>query len=269
MITNNIMSNSKDNLPAALRSSYLEENKKIVHGFFTRQGGVSTGIYQSLNVGTGSNDDPASITENRRLVCAALGFPLERLQTVHQIHSSKVVTVTEPLPSVRPQADALVTNVPGFILGALSADCGPVLFAEPDAGIIGAAHAGWKGALSGILENTIEAMITLGAERSRITAVLGPTIGPLNYEVGAEFVAEFTNRDIDNIRYFSDSHNPACKMFDLWRFINDRLSAAGINASTLNVCTYEHEAQFFSYRRTTHRKEADYGRQIAAIAIQE
>lgn len=255
------------NLPDPIRSPLLETNPNIKHGFFTNQGGVSSGIYESLNVGVGSKDDPADIAENRRRVAAFFDLPSARLQTLNQVHSPTVLTITEDLLSPRPKADAMITNVPGLILGALSADCGPVLFCEPDAGIIGSAHAGWRGALSGVLENTVEAIVNLGGDRSKIRAVLGPCIGQDNYEVGAEFVAEFTNRDQTYEQYFRPSTDPSRKMFDLWSFIVDRLSASGVQAASLNLCTYADEARFFSYRRTTHRKEPDYGRQIAAIAI--
>ncbi|HWD13151.1 peptidoglycan editing factor PgeF [Pseudochrobactrum sp. sp1633] len=257
------------NMPDPIRSPLLENNDRIAHGFFTRAGGVSSGIYEGLNVGSGSKDDPKAVEENRRRVAAYFDLPLTSLQTLYQVHSPTVLTITEPLPSPRPQADAMVTNVPGLILGALSADCGPILFCEPDAGIIGSAHAGWRGALSGVLENTVEAMVKLGGERSKIRAVLGPCIGPDNYEVGGEFVAEFTARDQTYEQYFRPSTDPARKMFDLWSFIVDRLSASGVQTASLNLCTYADEARFFSYRRTTHRKEPDYGRLIAAIAIRK
>ncbi len=256
-------------MPDPIRSPLLETNNRIAHGFFTRQGGVSSGIYDSLNVGAGSKDEPQNVAENRRRVAAYFDLPSENLQTLYQVHSPTVLTITEALPSPRPQADAMVTNVPGLILGALSADCGPVLFCEPEAGIIGSAHAGWRGALSGVLENTVQAIIDLGGERSKIRAVLGPCIGQDNYEVGSEFVEEFTARDRTYEQYFRPSTDPARKMFDLWSFIVDRLSSCGIEAASLDLCTYADEARFFSYRRTTHRKEPDYGRQIAAIAIRE
>lgn len=256
-------------MPDPIRSPLLETNDRIAHGFFTTLGGVSSGIYNSLNVGAGSKDEPEAVAENRRRVAAYFDLQPEDLQTLYQVHSPTVLTITEALPSPRPQADAMVTNVPGLILGALSADCGPVLFCEPEAGIIGSAHAGWRGALAGVLENTVEAMVDLGAERSKIRAVLGPCIGQDNYEVGAEFVAEFTARDQTYEQYFRPSTDPARKMFDLWSFIVDRLTKSGVQAASLNLCTYADEARFFSYRRTTHRKEPDYGRQIAAIAIRK
>ncbi|WP_343312441.1 peptidoglycan editing factor PgeF [Brucella sp. BE17] len=240
---------------------------RIAHGFFTRRGGVSEGIYAGLNVGAGSNDAPEKVTENRRRVADFLGVAPDHLMTVHQVHSPDVVHVTGPITGERPKADAMVTSVPGIAIGALSADCGPVLFADHAAGVIGAAHAGWRGALTGVLENTIEAMIGLGARRENIVAVLGPTIGPDNYEVGSEFRAEFTAKDSSYTKYFRTSGKEGHHLFDLWTFITDRLTSAGVEADCLRQCTYANEDEFYSYRRTTHRKEPDYGRQIAAIAI--
>lgn len=240
---------------------------RIAHGFFNRIGGVSEGIYAGLNVGSGSNDNPAHVAENRRRVAETLGVAPDHLLTVHQVHSPDVVTVREPFGPERPKADAMVTNVPGIAIGALSADCGPMLFADHKAGVIGSAHAGWRGALSGVLENTIEAMIALGARRENIVAVLGPAIGPDHYEVGPEFYQQFLSHNVDYARYFASSGKDEHKMFDLWQFIADRLNAAGVRGEALRQCTYADEARFYSYRRTTHRKEPDYGRQIAAIAI--
>lgn len=241
--------------------------RRIVHGFFTRQGGISEGIYAGLNVGVGSKDDPEAVRENRKRVADYLGVADDHLMTVYQVHSPDVITVTEPFSSPRPKADAMVTNVPGIALGALSADCGPVLFADEQAGVIGSAHAGWRGAFTGVLENTVEAMIALGARRENIVAVLGPTIGPENYEVGPEFYAEFIGKDSSYSKYFTPSDKPDHKMFNLWLFITDRLHQAGVQASALGLCTYANEDQFYSYRRTTHRGEPDYGRHIAAIAL--
>jgi polyphenol oxidase len=255
------------NRPSPIRSPLLETDKGITHGFFTRQGGVSEGIYRSLNIGAGSNDEPRNVAENRRRVAESLGVTPQNLLTVHQVHSPNVITVTGPFTGERPKADAMVTNVPGIAIGALSADCGPVLFADMEARIVGSAHAGWRGAIDGVLENTIDAMIALGAERSRIVAVLGPTIGPENYEVGPEFFAEFVKRDASYERYFRPSAKENHSMFDLWSFILDRLRAAGVTAEAVGLCTYADEERFFSYRRTTHRGEPDYGRQISAIAI--
>lgn len=241
----------------------------IRHGFFTRQGGVSGGIYASLNVGVGSNDAADHVMENRARVAAWFQSGLERLATVHQIHSPDVVVVDDTYDGTRHKADALVTKTPGLILGALSADCGPVLFADAKAHVIGAAHAGWKGALSGVLENTIDAMVSLGADRAAIRACLGPSISKRNYEVGPEFVSRFLDADARSQSFFSPSRQSGHSMFDLPGYTCGRLTAAGITAENLDLCTYDDEERFFSYRRTTHRGEPDYGRQISAIQILE
>ena len=262
----------KTDLPLPIESSLLREQAgaRIRHGFFTRTGGVSEGIYAGLNVGIGSDDDKDRVIENRARVAAWFDLPLERLATVHQVHSPDVVIVDEQsAASERPKADAMVTNMPGIVLGVLSADCGPILFADARAGVIGAAHAGWKGALHGVLENTIEAMVSLGADRTNITAVLGPSIGPKSYEVGPEFVANFRAVDPSYEDFFSTSDNPGHAMFDLPSFTIKRLTEAGVRADNLDLDTYPDQERFFSYRRTTHAKEPDYGRQISAIAIRE
>jgi polyphenol oxidase len=259
-------------LPTPIESPLLNERaaERVRHGFFTRQGGVSQGIYAGLNVGVGSDDEPEKIIENRARVAAWFGLPPEKLATVHQIHSPDVIVVdSRSATAERPKADAMVTNVPGVVLGVLSADCGPVLFADAERGVIGAAHAGWKGALHGVLENTIEAMISLGAERSAITAVLGPSIGPASYEVGPEFVANFKAVDPRYEAFFSASERPGHAMFDLPSLTIKRLADAGVAAADLGLDTYSDPERFFSYRRTTHAKEPDYGRQISAIAIRE
>ena len=242
----------------------------IAHGFFGRPGGVSAGpIYGGLNVGLGSKDHPENIAENRARVASWFGTGSDRLATLYQIHSPDVVTVDAQSAGNRPQADAHVTSTPGVILGILTADCGPVLFADAEAGVIGAAHAGWKGAFDGVLENTIAAMIALGAERARITATLGPSISRRNYEVGPEFVDRFLARNSAWEAFFAPSDKPGHSMFDLPGLTVSRLSAAGVRAESLDICTYADEENFFSYRRTTHRKEPDYGRQISAIMLRE
>lgn len=257
--------------PDPIRSALLDEARSqgIRHGYFTRVGGVSEGIYQGLNIGTGSSDDQAKVQENRRRVAAWMGVSTHALLTVHQVHSPDVVVARGAFPQERPKADAIVTDTPGLAIGAVSADCGPVLFADSEARVIGAAHAGWKGALTGVLENTIAAMESLGAARKRIVAVLGPSIGPENYEVGPEFVARFTEADGGNKRYFAPSRNPGHAMFDLNRYTTDRLDRAGVTAGNLDRCTYAREDLFYSYRRSTHRREADYGRQISAIVLED
>lgn len=257
--------------PEPLRSPLLDRagENGVAHGFFTRAGGVSTGLYDGLNVGYGSSDERETVTENRRRVAEWLGVAPDNLLTVHQVHSPHAIIVDEAFGSERPQADALVTNRPGLALGALAADCGPILFADETARVIAAAHAGWKGALTGILENTIAAMELLGAERENITAVLGPSISQANYEVGPEFVERFVNHNPANQIWFRASDKPGHALFDLNGYTVARLTAAGVNAAQLGRCTYEEEEHFYSYRRATHRGEADYGRQISAIVLED
>ncbi|GAB2203880.1 peptidoglycan editing factor PgeF [Roseibium sp. ROS1] len=241
----------------------------IRHGFFTRQGGVSGGIYTSLNIGLGSDDERSSVLENRDRVAGQLGIGADRLVSPYQIHSADVITVSAPFAlDADRKADALVTATPGLAIGIATADCGPLLFADTKAGVIGAAHSGWKGAVTGILQNTVAAMEALGATRTNITAVLGPTISQGAYEVGPEFKERFLQEHPDNTRYFKPSERAEHFMFDLPAFITDKLQALGLGAvADLALCTYADEDRFFSYRRTTHRKEPDYGRQISAIAL--
>lgn len=256
--------------PRPLQSQLLRQAEpSIRHGYFTREGGVSKGIYSGLNVGAGSSDDQTDVAENRARVAAWFDQPAERLTTVHQVHSPDVIVVREPFTGDRPRADAMVTDVPGMVIGALSADCGPILFADPHTRIIGAAHAGWKGALDGVLESTIEAMIALGASRAGIRACLGPSISGAAYEVGPEFVERFLARDPSYARFFTPSARDGHSMFDLPALTIARLSAAGVEAESLGLCTYADPEKFYSYRRTTHAGEPDYGRQISAIAIME
>lgn len=258
-------------LPTPIESPLMKEEgrSRIRHGFFTRQGGVSEGIYAGLNVGIGSRDDSDRVKENRARVAGWFDHPVERLATVHQIHSPDVVVVDASYSGERPQADAMATSSPGVVLGVLSADCGPILFCDGTNGVIGAAHAGWKGALSGVLENTIDAMVTLGADREKIVACLGPSIGPDSYEVGPEFVERFLGFDAAYEEFFSPSKQQDHAYFDLPALTIRRLTDAGVKATTLGLDTYPDEEKFFSYRRTTHRGEPDYGRQISAIAITE
>jgi YfiH family protein len=241
----------------------------ISHAFFTRQGGVSTGIYAALNTGTGSQDDRACVLENRARAAAYLRVSPDRLVTPYQVHGDTALVVAEPwAPGMGPKADALVTACPGLAIGIGTADCGPVLFADATARVVGAAHAGWKGALDGILESTIAAMESVGAERGRIIAVLGPTISAAAYEVGPEFRDRFTETDTDNWRFFAPSPRDDHAHFDLPAYIVARLGRAGIaSAQNLGLCTYTDEARFFSFRRATHRGEPDYGRLLAAITI--
>lgn len=241
----------------------------IRHGFFTREGGVSTGIYATLNVGLGSGDERAHVLENRERIGRWFGATADRLVTPHQVHSADAIVVDRPFDGERPRADAVVTDTPGLVLGVLTADCGPLLLADPEARVIAAAHAGWRGAFDGIIANTVAAMESLGAHRSRIVACLGPTISVRNYEVGPEFVDRFAGHDPALARYFVPSGRPDHSFFDLPGFILRRLSEAGVRAENLDLCTYADEERFFSYRRATHRGEPDYGRQISAIAIME
>jgi polyphenol oxidase len=256
--------------PDPVRSSALDAlgGVGIRHGYFTRIGGVSGGIYDSLNIGTGSQDDPDKVRENRRRVATWMGVAPELLLTAYQIHSPDVLTVRGPFEGERPKADALVTATPGVALGVSTADCGPVLFADAEARVIGAAHAGWKGAFTGVLESTVIAMEKLGASRDRIIAVLGPSIGPRNYEVGPEFIERFESDEPGNRRYFAPSPTAGHAMFDLNAYTIDRLNRAGVRAEKVDRCTYAEEDLFFSYRRTTHRREPDYGRQISAIVLE-
>lgn len=241
----------------------------IHHGFFTREGGVSKGIYTSLNCGHGSNDRRDSVAENRARVATKLSVEHDKLLTVYQVHSADVVEVTEPwAQGDAPQADAMVTATPGIALGILTADCAPVLFVDKKARVIGAAHAGWKGAIGGVLEATIEAMIGLGAQRGDIAAAIGPCISKDAYEVGPEFRTRFVEVDEANSRCFEPSEKPGHFMFDLPAYVSARLEGAGIGTvSTLGHCTYQDEKRFFSYRRATHREEIDYGRQISAVML--
>lgn len=257
--------------PDPIRSQALETlaPQGLRHGFFTRAGGVSDGIYRGLNAGVGSQDSRENVAENRARIAATFGVAPQNLLSLYQVHSPDALIVRESFGAERPKADALVTDRPGLALGVLTADCGPVLYADGEAGVIGAAHAGWKGALTGILESTIAAMETLGARRERIVAVLGPSIGPDNYEVGPEFVDRFTAVSADNGAYFRPSPRPGHALFDLARYTLDRLARAGVAAHGVDRCTYAEEENFFSYRRATHRGEGDYGRQISAIVLED
>lgn len=241
------------------------------HGFFTRHGGVSEGLYGSLNIGLGSNDEPARVAENRGRVADAMEVPRDRLVMTWQYHSAVALTVDRPLAAgERPKADAVITRQPGIALGVSTADCTPVLFADPHAMVIGAAHAGWRGALAGVIEATVEAMLAQGAARERILAVIGPTISQANYEVGEDFRQAFLDADPGNDRYFSMPDGAGKPHFDLPGYVAGRLAETGIaTIEDLCLCTYADEEAFFSFRRTTHRGEPDYGRLISAIAIQD
>lgn len=252
-----------------LQSQKLASLPGIRHVFFTREGGVSTGLYGSLNAGLGSSDDPANIVENRARMAGMLGVEPGHFLSTYQIHSPDIVVADKPWSAdERPRADGLVTKVPGLALGVGAADCGPVLFADAQARVIGAAHAGWKGALAGVIEATVAAMEGLGARREHMTAAIGPLIHQPNYEVGPEFVAQFRDTDPSYARFFSPSPREGHAMFDLPGFLAARLQAAGVGAiEDLGLCTYADEARFFSYRRATHRNEPDYGRHVHGIAL--
>ena len=258
-------------MAVSLKATNLDGLSGIGHGFFTRRGGVSIAPYATLNCGPGSKDRREHVTENRARVATSLGVAPDHLLTGNQIHSAIAVPVAAPWadPEHWPQGDALVTATPGLVLGVLTADCAPVLFADPEARVIGAAHAGWKGALAGILESTITAMEALGARRSRLRAAIGPTIGRAAYEVGDDFRQTFLTRDLDFARFFHLPGTGARPHFDLPAFTAARLTAAAVGfVEDLGRCTYEGESDFFSFRRVTHRHEADYGRQISAIVLE-
>lgn len=236
------------------------------HGFFTRKGGASSGIFAGLNCGTGSSDQTEIVQINRSRVAEAMGLPVAALSTVHQIHSSKAIRVDGPLTD-RPQADALVTATPGILLGVLTADCQPVLFCDAKAGVIGAAHAGWRGAVDGVLEATVDAMETLGASRADIVAVIGPTISQAAYEVGPEFLDRFRSEDPDSLRFFAQGSGDRL-LFDLPGYGLYRLRGVGVGlAKWTGHCTYSDANRFYSFRRTTHAGEADYGRLISTIRL--
>lgn len=236
------------------------------HGFFTRKGGASSGVFAGLNCGTGSSDQCEIVTINRARVAEAMQVPLDHLVTVHQTHSADVEVITGPIADERPKADAMVSNTPGMALAILTADCQPVLFGDRQAGVIGAAHAGWRGALDGVLEATVNAMIALGAARDRIVATIGPSISQRSYEVGPEFLDEFLAEAPENARFFVNGQEDRLH-FDLPGYGLHKLRAAGVTAEWTRHCTYEDPARFYSYRRATHAREADYGRLISVIRL--
>ena len=253
-------------MPMTLQPLTYEALSPFAHGFFTRKGGASSGIFTGLNCGTGSSDQREIVEINRTRVAAAMEVPLSHLVTVHQVHSSDVATVSVPTPE-RARADAMVTATPGLALGILTADCQPVLFCDAKAQVIGAAHAGWRGARDGVLEATVEAMVALGARRQDIHAVIGPSISQVAYEVGPEFFDAFRAEDPANSRFFVAG--PGDRMlFDLPSFGLHRLRLAGVgHAEWTQHCTFSDPARFYSYRRTTHAGEADYGRLISVIRL--
>jgi YfiH family protein len=252
---------------AAIRAPELAG---VSHAFFTRQGGVSEGVYATLNGGVGSNDDPGAVKENRARMAAVLGVRPENFLVPYQIHSAEARAVSAAWPEdARPRCDGLVTATPGLGLGVTGADCGILLFADKRAGVIGAAHSGWKGALGGMVEALVAAMEGLGALRQDIVAALGPTIAQQSYEVGPEFLAKFCAENAEFGRFFKPSAQWGHHMFDLPGFIEMRAERANIALENLRLDTYSDEARFFSYRRMTHRKESDYGRLVAGISLPE
>lgn len=244
-------------------------HESVVHGFLTRKGGVSEGIYASLNCGPGSNDDPASVVENRQRALSVLDFGDGALLTCYQVHSADVIVVREPWDAGDPpKADAMVTDRPGLALGILTADCAPVLLAEPEAGIVGAAHAGWRGASGGVLQATVHEMIKLGANKARIHAAVGPCIHQASYEVGEEMRAEVARTNSWADWCFVRGEKPGHYHFDLPSYVSGVLQAMDIGrVEVLDFDTYADEQHFFSYRRTTHRGEPDYGRQMSVIGL--
>lgn len=253
----------------SLTSPALAGQSHITHGFFTRGGGVSGGIYASLNCGFGSDDRAEDVAENRRRVTHALQIAESNLVTVHQVHSPDVINVTTPWrPADAPQADAMVLARPGIALGILTADCAPVLLADAQAGVVGAAHAGWRGALHGVIEATVAAMTALGARRRHICAAIGPCIAQPSYEVGSDFPAPFGAADPANSRFFAPGSRPGHCQFDLPGFVLHQLAQAGVAEHTdIAADTYPSAQRFFSYRRATHNGEPDYGRNLSVIGL--
>lgn len=255
-------------MPRPVIARSLDRLPGIRHGFFGREGGESDGLYASLNCGLGSKDDRAHVIENRRRVAGRLGDVGMPVVTLYQTHSATALTVTGAVTGDLPKADGVVTRTPGVVVGALAADCCPILYADPVAKVVAAAHAGWRGAVAGIAEATVERMIAEGAERARIVAAIGPCIGPAAYEVGPEFEAELLALTPANAAFFHRADATARPHFDLPAYVVSRLSAIGLaHVENASICTYENESRFFSYRRATHRKEPDYGRQISAIVV--
>lgn len=254
--------------PELLTSPGLAALPGVRHAFFTRCGGVSEGLYESLNCGPGSRDDAAHVAENRRRAAAVFDLDPERLLTAFQTHSARALAPTDPWPDDRPEGDAVVVAQAGLVCGALSADCAPVLLADPRARVVAAAHAGWKGALSGILESTVAAMTLQGARPECIVAAVGPCIGPDSYEVGADFLAPFIAEDPEADRFFRPASAADKRLFDLPAYVLDRLARVGVlQAEWIGADTLPDERLFFSNRRATHRIEPDYGRLLSAIAL--
>ncbi len=252
-----------------LTAHLLDGLPHVRHGFFTRQGGYSTGVFESLNCGFGSGDNPEVVQRNRDECAGALGVDGKRLVTVFQQHTANVVTVTEPWPANgAPVADAMVTNRPNIAIGVLAADCAPVLLADPDNGIVGVAHAGWKGALTGVIEQTVEAMLSLGAQVGSLMAVVGPSIGRASYEVGPEFRQRFLEDDEKNTSHFSPVNDEGKCHFDLQEYVLSRIECVGVTQiEPMFVDTCADQERFFSYRRSCLHGDSHYGRQLSSIAL--
>jgi len=257
-------------LPMRLQSVLLSRAQGVRHGFFTRLGGVSRGLFDSLNVGLGSSDRAEDVLENRRRAAEAFGAPGEALTTCFQIHSATVRIANEPWGLQRPDGDGVVTARPGLLCGTLAADCAPVLIADSRAGVVAAVHAGWRGALGGVVEAAVGAMTTLGARAETMVAVIGPCIGPMSYEVGLEFLANFEGVEPDYVRFFSASDAPDKRLFDLPAFVLARLAAAGVGSMEwIGRDTCAEEGAFFSNRRAFKRGEPDYGRLLSVIMLDQ
>ncbi len=252
-----------------LLAASLTEIDGIDHGFFTRLGGVSEGIYESLNCGIGSHDAPDAVLRNRSRAAGLLGVDASKLATVHQKHSNVAVIADEEWnPDERPEADAVVTAVPGMAVGIVTADCAPVLLCDPQARVVGAAHAGWRGASTGIVEATVKAMEDLGADPKEVVAAIGPTISQGAYEVGEDYKARFIETETDAGVFFANDEGTGEPHFDLPAYVTDRLRRTGVDKiSDLGICTYYDETRLYSYRRSQHHRETDYGRQISAIVL--
>ncbi len=245
----------------------LRRIRGVRHMFLSRAGGVSKGIYAGLNCGLGSGDDRAHVAENRARAARAVGTAGDRLRTLYQVHSATVVDAETLDPDAPPQADALVCDRPGLAIGVLAADCAPVLFADPSAGVVAAAHAGWRGALDGVVEATVDAMVARGATRGGISAAVGPCIGPQSYEVGPEFPAPFLEQDSRNDRFFTERTGSDRLLFDLPGYVQSRLASAGVGSHEATGHDTYGDENFFSYRRSCHRDEPDYGRNLSLIML--
>jgi len=252
-----------------IEASELQSASSLRHGFFTRQGGHSSGLFTSLNCGFGSGDDKPTVARNRAAAGERLGVTGDDVLTVWQWHSADVVVADSSWDAMAPpKADAIVTTKPGLAIAVLTADCAPILFADAEAGVIGAAHAGWKGAFAGVSDATVTAMEKQGARRERITAIIGPTISQKAYEVGPDFADQFTAEALDNADFFTPSPRPRHQMFDLPAYLKRRMIRQGVGLVVdMGLCTYSDDDRFYSYRRATHRNEKDYGRQISAIVL--